>query len=58
MSEILVTLGMATGRGILAATAAKAATPSLDKLQTEHLFDDSMWWDEIEEEESSSSAQL
>ena len=48
---ILVTLGMAVGGGILAATAVKTATPSVHKLQTEHLFDDSMWWDEIEDEE-------
>ena len=58
VSGILVTLGMAVGRGILAATVVKTATPSVHKLQTEHLSDNSMWWDEVEEEESSSCAQL
>ena len=42
------------GWGTLAAAAMKAAPPSVHKLQTEHLFDDSMWWDEMEEEESNS----
>ena len=46
------------GGETLAATAVKTATPSLHKLQTEHWFDDSMWWDETEEEASSSGAQL
>ena len=55
---ILVTLGMVAGEEILAATAVKTVTPSAQKLQTEHLFEDSIWWDEVEEEESSSGAQF
>ena len=48
---ILVTLGIAAGGGMVATTAVKTATPSVHKLQTEHLLDDSMWWNEIEEGE-------
>ncbi len=53
---MLVTLGMAIGGGLLAATAVKTVTPSVHKLQAEHLFDDSMWWDEIEEQETAPSS--
>lgn len=53
---ILVTLGMAVGGGLLAAMAVKTVTPSVHRLQIEHLFDDSIWWDEIEEEETATSS--
>ena len=45
-------------RGGWGATVVKAAIPSFYRLLTEHLFDASMWWDEIHEEEGSSGAQL
>ena len=55
---ILVTLGMAIGGGLLAGSAVKAVTPQVHKLQAEHLFDDGMWWEEVEEEHGDSSSQL
>lgn len=52
---LLVTLGIAIGGGFLAATAVKTVTPGVHQLQAEHMFDDSMWWDEEVEEEASAS---
>ncbi len=55
---MLVTLGMAIGGGFVAATAVKTVTPQVHQLQTEHLFDDGMWWEEVEEEETASASHL
>ena len=52
---ILLTLGIAVGGGFLAATAVKTVTPGVHQLQADHMFDDSMWWDEEVEAESSAS---
>ena len=54
---LLVTLGISVGGGFLAATAIKTVTPGMHQLQTDHMFDDSMWWDEETEAESSASLQ-
>ena len=52
---LLVTLAIAIGGGFLAATAVKTVTPGAHQLQADHMFDDSMWWDEEVEAESSAS---
>ena len=52
---LLVTLCIAIGGGFLAATTVKTVTPSVHQLQAEHMFDDSVCWDEEVEEHDSAS---
>ena len=49
---IAVTLGIAIFGGFVAATTVKTVTPQVHRLQHGQLFDDSMWWEEVEGEEA------
>lgn len=48
---IVLTLTIAVVGGLVAATAVKALTPEAQRLKADHMFDDGLWWDEVEGEE-------